>query len=192
MTVHYTLVDSPLGDVMLTSDGHALTGLYFDGQKHQPAIGDGWQRDDRLALFERAASQLRAYLSGERQAFALPLAAQGTAFQRRVWQALNEIGFGHTATYAAVATRIGAPRAVRAVGAAVGRNPLSVIVPCHRVLGADRSLTGYAGGLARKRALLALEGVATTALAAEPVPDSPRSAHRRARSDGNLTSIKCE
>ena len=158
MNVFYTVFESRLGEVLITSDGGALTGLYFEGQKYHPGIGASWQRSDALPLLVRVREQFEAYEAGRSHDFDAPLLPAGTDFQRRVWQALLGIGFGETLSYGELARRIGAPRAVRAVGAAVGRNPISVIVPCHRVLGSDGSLTGYAGGIERKHRLLCLEG----------------------------------
>lgn len=155
---------SPLGEVLLVSAGDRLRGLYFAGQKDEPdqaalarlGVCEQARADGVLA---RARDEIGAYFEGRRGRFDVPLELVGTPFQREVWQALLEIPFGETSTYGAIARRCGRPRAVRAVGAAVGRNPVSIIVPCHRVLGSDGSLTGYAGGLPRKRALLTLEGV---------------------------------
>jgi methylated-DNA-[protein]-cysteine S-methyltransferase len=152
------VLDTPLGALRLVRTPRGLAGAWFEGQKHHPgAIGAAERPDD--ALLMRAARQLRAYFESDATtAFDdLPLDLNGTPFQRRVWQALQRIPRGGTCSYAQVAASIGAPLAVRAVGAAVGRNPLSVIVPCHRVVGLDGSLTGYAGGLDRKRWLLARE-----------------------------------
>ncbi len=135
-----------------------LIGVWFDGQRHQPD-GSRWSRVSDLDVLEQTAQQLAQYFSGQRDAFDLPLdLSSGTAFQQQVWRALLDIPPGATCSYSALSAAIGKPAAVRAVGAAVGRNPLSIIVPCHRVLGADGSLTGYAGGLKRKTALLQLEG----------------------------------
>lgn len=156
MHVYYSRIDSPIGELTLTGDGHALTGLYMDNQRHGVTPDADWQRDD--ALFTDAREQLAAYFAGERQTFDLALAPTGTDFQRRVWQALRDIGFGQTESYGALARRIGAPKASRAVGLANGRNPISIIVPCHRVIGANGRLTGYGGGIERKRWLLAHEG----------------------------------
>lgn len=156
-TVLYCRTPSFLGEVLLTSDGERLTGLYFEGQKDEPPIGPRWRLDAHAAPFARARAQLQAYASGALRAFELPLALHGTPFQRSVWRALCDVGFGRTISYSELARRIGAPSAVRAVANAVGRNPVSVIVPCHRIVGADGSLTGYAGGLHRKQALLAHE-----------------------------------
>lgn len=152
---YHTLVPSPLGDLLLTGDGRALTGVYMTPHRHGPAVGGEWVRDD--APFAEARRQLEAYFAGMRTAFDLPLAPVGTAFQQGVWQALCTIPHGRTASYGDIARAIGNPKAVRAVGLANGRNPLSIVVPCHRVIGRDGSLTGYGGGLERKRWLLAHE-----------------------------------
>ncbi len=158
LTLHMLQLPTPLGPLTLAATDAGLAGCWFDGQRHSPDM-QGWQADPAHPVLREAAAQLQAYFDGERQDFDLPLdLAYGTAFQQQVWQALLQIDSGHTTSYARLATQIGLPRAVRAVGAAVGRNPLSVIVPCHRVLGADGSLTGYAGGVERKRALLQQEG----------------------------------
>lgn len=154
---HYTYIDSPLGRILIISDGRALTGLYFLGQKYE-AVPPGDCADEPFAApFERVRAELTQYFAGERGRFDLPLAPSGTLFQTRVWQALATIPCGTTVTYAELARSLGLPRSVRAVAAAVGRNPISVLIPCHRVIGSDGSLTGYASGLERKRALLALE-----------------------------------
>lgn len=150
---------TPLGNVLLARTASGLAGAWFEGQKAHPGpLGAPTDADD--PLLRAAAAQLGAYFAGERRRFDVPLDLRGTAFQCRVWRALLAIDRGQTSSYGAIARDLGSPRAVRAVGAAVGRNPVSVIVPCHRVLGGDGSLTGYAGGLHRKRALLRLEGVA--------------------------------
>lgn len=167
MTTCYRRLRTALGDVLLTSNGRALTGLYFDGQKHHPGIRPDWREDPEAAPFAQAQRELDAYARGALGRFDVPVDPQGTPFQRRVWQALLEVPCGRTITYAQLAARVGAPGAARAVGAAVGRNPVSVIVPCHRIVGADGSLTGYAGGLDRKRALLEREN-ALPAAAARP------------------------
>jgi methylated-DNA-[protein]-cysteine S-methyltransferase len=149
--------DSPLGPILLARTASGLAGAWFEGQTHHPGKLAAPQRPDD-PLLARAASQLRAYFAGTRTDFDVPLDLQGTPFQRGVWQALRAIPPGRSTTYAAIAAAVGSASAVRAVGGAVGRNPVSVIVPCHRVIGRDGSLTGYAGGLERKQALLALEG----------------------------------
>lgn len=148
---------SPLGPVLLARTEEGIAGLWFEAQKWHPEPIAAPERPDD-PLLQEAATQITDYFAGRRSHFDLPLDLRGTAFQRAVWRALCTIEAGATQSYAAVAQRVGSPQAVRAVGAAVGRNPLSVIVPCHRVVGTDGSLTGYAGGLDRKRALLTLEG----------------------------------
>ena len=149
-------VDTPLGRVRLARTARGLAGLWFEGQKHHPGeLSVPRHADD--ALLREAAAQLQRYFAGTLARFELPLDLQGTPFQRSVWQALRRIPAGGTCSYGELARRLGAPQAVRAVGAAVGRNPASLVVPCHRVLGTDGALTGYAGGVDRKRALLALE-----------------------------------
>jgi methylated-DNA-[protein]-cysteine S-methyltransferase len=161
MTQFYAYYESPLGQILLTATSGALTGLHFVGEKYYPGIAPGWGYDDTTAVIKSAITQLDDYFAGNRKSFELPLAPEGTTFQRQVWNALIKLHFGETATYAQLAQRIGNPKAVRAVGAANGRNPISIIVPCHRVIGADGSLTGYAGGLERKKALLQLESAST-------------------------------
>lgn len=153
-----TTVTTPLGDVLLARTETGLAGAWFAGQKAHPGPLAAPRRDDDPLLRE-AASQLADYFAGRRSHFDVPLDLRGTAFQCKVWRALQGIAGGRTSSYGRIAREIGSPQAVRAVGAAVGRNPVSVIVPCHRVLGGDGSLTGYAGGLHRKTALLRLEGV---------------------------------
>ena len=151
-------IDSPLGGLLLARTAAGLAGVWFDGQRWHPgALAAPWSPDD--PLLAEAARQLAGYFAGTRRDFDLPLDPRGTPFQRAVWQRLGAIERGCTTTYGAVARELGAPRAVRAVGAAIGRNPLSIVVPCHRVLGAGGAPTGYAGGLHRKAALLALEGM---------------------------------
>lgn len=148
---------SPLGPILLARTEAGLAGAWFELQKWHPEELNAPERPDD-PLLQQAAAQIAEYFAGERLQFDLPLDLHGTAFQQSVWRALCAIEAGATQSYSAVARSVGAPQAVRAVGAAVGRNPISVIVPCHRVVGTDGSLTGYAGGLERKRALLALEG----------------------------------
>jgi methylated-DNA-[protein]-cysteine S-methyltransferase len=141
----------------LAATGKGLAGVWFNGQQHMPATGIWPQQQDHPVLL-RAQEQLQAYFAGQCQGFDVPLDLHGgTAFQQAVWQALLSIPAGATTSYGVLAERIGRPTAARAVGAAVGRNPVSIIVPCHRVVGAHGALTGYAGGLERKTALLQLE-----------------------------------
>lgn len=150
------LVDTPLGRVRIARTARGLAGLWFEGQKHHPGeLAVPQHADD--PLLREAARQLDQYFAGGRRDFDLPLDLQGTPFQQAVWQALQRIPAGRTRSYGEVALSLGSPAAVRAVGAAVGRNPASLVVPCHRVLGHDGALTGYAGGVERKQALLALE-----------------------------------
>ncbi len=156
----FTTHQSPLGEILLTANAVALTGLHFVGEKYYPGIGPDWRRSDSVAVIHSAMNQLDEYFAGKRQSFDLNLALEGTEFQRRVWHALSELRFGETVSYAQLAQRIGNSLAVRAVGAANGRNPISIVVPCHRVIGAHGALIGYAGGLARKEALLRLEASA--------------------------------
>jgi methylated-DNA-[protein]-cysteine S-methyltransferase len=148
VTLLHTTVPSPIGDLLLSGDETALRGLRMP--PHRPAPGS--RRSD--ATFAAVRDQLHAYFAGGREAFDLPLEMEGTTFQRRVWAALREIPFGATCSYGELAARIDRPGAARAVGLANGRNPIAVVVPCHRVIGADGSLTGFGGGLDRKRVLL--------------------------------------
>lgn len=155
----FTTIDSPIGRLLLTCDGEALTGVYMDLPSHPPRDMDAWTEDPSASPLPQAVQQLQEYFSGKRREFDLPLRLHGTAFQQRVWQSLTEIPYGETLSYGQLARRIGKPSASRAVGLANGRNPISILVPCHRVIGADGSLTGYGGGLERKRWLLAHEGL---------------------------------
>jgi methylated-DNA-[protein]-cysteine S-methyltransferase len=157
--MRFHTIPSPIGELLLTAEGEALTGLYMEPHPRLPATA---VRDPQA--FASAEAQLAAYFAGSLTSFDLPLDPSGTPFQLRVWEALRSIPYGETATYAELAAAVGKPSAFRAVGAANGRNPISVIVPCHRVIGADGTLTGYGGGLERKRMLLELEaGIATLA-----------------------------
>jgi methylated-DNA-[protein]-cysteine S-methyltransferase len=155
MTKHY-LMESPLGTLTLVNTDGILSGLYLPDHKRGPkpeALGERAHRG-----FEQAGSEMQEYFEGKRTVFTLPLAAEGTDFQRRVWELLRGIPYGETRTYAQLADAIGNRAAIRAVGLANGRNPISIVVPCHRVIGSDGGLTGYAGGLERKSFLLELEG----------------------------------
>lgn len=152
----YLVHPSPIGELLLTGDGRSLTGLYMlPDHRYAPAIGDDWRRS--ADAFDHVGQQLDAYFEGDLQIFDLPLAPSGTPFQLAVWTELTRIPYGRTVTYGQVAQALGRPTASRAVGMANGRNPISIIVPCHRVIGAGGSLTGYGGGLPRKRMLLELE-----------------------------------
>jgi len=148
----------PLGEMIVAASDRGITGIWFEGQKHLPDHSH-WAVDESDPLLKEAVAQLGDYFGGRRTSFDLPLDLQaGTPFQQSVWHALLAIPHGTKTTYSTVSREIGAPQAARAVGAAVGRNPVSIVVPCHRVLGAGGALTGYAGGLDRKNALLKLEG----------------------------------
>ncbi|KRB28692.1 methylated-DNA--[protein]-cysteine S-methyltransferase [Acidovorax sp. Root70] len=167
--------DTPLGSVRLAASPTGLSGVWFEGQRHEPTAqlhGPGaWAfAPGNHPVLQEAARQLQQYLDGQRPHFDLPLdLSGGTAFQQSVWHALLQIARGQTTSYGALGRQLGNPSAVRAVGAAVGRNPVSVVVPCHRVLGTDGSLTGYAGGLDRKRALLTLENATLFATPTHPM-----------------------
>ncbi len=154
-------IHSPLGPLCLAATDKGLAGAWFDGQAHHPGPLDAPVNAQQRWLVQ-AAHELAQYFAGQRQRFDVALDAQGTAFQQAVWLALRRIDCGALLTYGDIARELGRPDAARAVGAAVGRNPISVIVPCHRVVGRDGSLTGYAGGLPRKEALLELEGAVVT------------------------------
>jgi methylated-DNA-[protein]-cysteine S-methyltransferase len=168
-------IDTPLGPMTLVATQQGLAGAWFDGQAHHPGELAAPVQPSHPWL-QQAAQELAGYFAGTRHTFDVPLDAMGTAFQHSVWQALCGIPSGQLHSYGALARQLGRPAASRAVGAAVGRNPLSVIVPCHRVVGGDGSLTGYAGGLQRKQALLALEG----ALGAPPGRADSRADSRAA------------
>jgi methylated-DNA-[protein]-cysteine S-methyltransferase len=151
----YYEMDSPLGILRLIGDGSALIGILMEGDKHPPAGSAGARFDE--APFRSAREQLAAYFAGELTRFDVPIAPAGSVFQQLVWRALLDVPYGATESYGGLARRIGNPRACRAVGLANGRNPIPIIVPCHRVIGSDGSLTGYGGGIERKRWLLAHE-----------------------------------
>ena len=162
MTVHYTHIDSPIGPLLIAADDTGLRALEFPENRH-PVNREGEWRQGAHPLLSEAERQLGEYFAGARRGFDLPLAPRGTDFQLGVWQALRAIPFGETWSYAQLATRIGNASAMRAVGAANGRNPIPIIVPCHRVIGADGSLTGFGGGLPAKMFLLRLEGALPSA-----------------------------
>lgn len=151
----YTTIPSPIGPLLLTGDGESLQGLSMQGGRNPVPIDLRWQRDDDA--FADVRQQLQQYFGGLRRSFELDLKLAGNPFERTVWQALQEIPYGTSTSYGALAEKIGHPTAARAVGTANGRNPIAVVVPCHRVIGADGTLTGFAGGLWRKRFLLDLE-----------------------------------
>jgi len=155
MGVRHTVTASPVGDLTLVADGAALIGLYFEGHSRNPRLPTLGPRDD--AGFEDVIAQLDEYFAGDRTSFSVELAPRGSSFELAVWNQLLEIPYGSTRTYGQLALALGDPGGAQAVGNANGWNPISIIVPCHRVVGADGRLTGYAGGLSRKRFLLALE-----------------------------------
>jgi methylated-DNA-[protein]-cysteine S-methyltransferase len=159
-TLLYTRVESPIGELLLVGDGHALHGLHMQGGRTAVRVDPGWRPAE--GPFAGVRTQLAQYFAGERLHFDVSLAIAGTPFQRRVWRALREIPYGETTSYGDIARRLGRPSASRAVGLANGRNPIAVIVPCHRVIGSDGSLTGYGGGVERKRLLLDLEAARVT------------------------------
>jgi methylated-DNA-[protein]-cysteine S-methyltransferase len=155
MTTYYSNIDSPFGSLFVRGDGQFVTGLFLPQHQGWHGPDDSWQRSD--GSFAIVREQLAEYFAGRRQRFDIPVKLIGTMFQQRVWQELLRIPFGTTITYAQLAARVGQPNASRAVGNANGRNPISIIVPCHRVIGADGKLTGYAGGVDKKEWLLAWE-----------------------------------
>lgn len=157
MTIHTTFVDSPVGPLFVAASDDGLRAIEFRANRH-PVKRDGdWQPGDN-AVLRLARKQLGEYFAGKRRTFDLPLSPRGTEFQRSVWTTLATIPYGETVSYAQLAARVGKPSAMRAVGAANGRNPLPIVLPCHRVIGADGSLTGFGGGLPTKQYLLKLEG----------------------------------
>lgn len=164
-TVFFDSIDSPLGTLRLVATSEGLASICFADETGMPAPGHDWVHDPAHPVLRRAAAQLAEYFAGRRRVFDLPHAPAGTPFQRAVWKAIASVPAGATISYTELARRAGHPGSFRAVGAATGRNPLAIVVPCHRIVGADGSLTGYAGGLARKRALLAFEGEAHVQLA---------------------------
>jgi methylated-DNA-[protein]-cysteine S-methyltransferase len=172
MSRTHAVVDSPIGLLTLVQEGGALAGLYQSEQRHRPPVEALGQRE--RSVLPGLVAQLQAYLTGALEDVDVELAPLGTPFQREVWAALRRVPYGTTTTYGALAAAVGRPSAVRAVGAANGRNPFCLVVPCHRVVGADGSLTGYAGGLDRKRFLLDLEARQGTLQDLPPVSRTPR------------------
>ncbi len=154
---YYDLYESPHGQMLLVAADAGLSGVYFEGQKYHAQVEPTWRQDGCHAPVRQAKRELAEYFGGERERFETALAPEGTPFQRSVWKAIATVGFGQTITYGELARRAGCPGSARAAGAATGRNPLTIIVPCHRIVGSNGRLTGYAGGLDRKRALLAHE-----------------------------------
>lgn len=163
---YYDSYESPQGGMLLVANDEGLAGVFFNRQKHHPKRQADWKRDSHHRVLQQAKRELAEYFSGKRKRFEVALAPEGTPFQRVVWQGISTVRFGETITYGELARRAGFPGSARAAGAATGRNPIGIIVPCHRIMGANGALTGYAGGLERKRALLALEGVGRDLLSA--------------------------
>ena len=162
--IRYARFDSPLGPVVAVAGEDGLIHVDFVGAKYEKPVGRDWSEDPTHPPLRACGVQLAEYFAGRRKAFDLPLAPEGTAFQQRVWKEIAGVPYGQTITYGELAKRAGAPGQARAAGAATGRNPLGIVVPCHRIMGADGSLTGYAGGVERKRGLLELEGALQGAL----------------------------
>lgn len=157
MTVHTTFIESPVGPLFLAASAQGLHAIEFRENRHPVKRGESWQEGDNIVL-RTTRKQLDEYFTGKRKTFDLPLSPTGTDFQRLVWMTLATIPYGNTISYAQLAARVGKPTAMRAVGSANGRNPLPIVLPCHRVIGADGSLTGFGGGLPTKQFLLKLEG----------------------------------
>lgn len=156
-----TLIATPLGGMLAIADGDVLAGLWFFGQKYLPSKWQSLPQEDSAPLFTDLRAELVEYFQGRRTSFTIALAPSGSPYRQRVWALLQDIPFGSTVTYGALARMItasGAPTSARAIGGAVGHNPISILIPCHRVVGGGGQLTGYAGGLARKKHLLQLEG----------------------------------
>jgi methylated-DNA-[protein]-cysteine S-methyltransferase len=163
---YFDFYDSPMGRMLIVGSDKGLSGLYFVDQKYYREVARDWLRAQDHKIVRETARQLKEYFAGARKEFDIPLAADGTPFQTSVWRAISSVKYGASITYSELARRAGHPGAVRAAGTATGRNPITIIVPCHRIVGSDGSLTGYAGGLDRKRALRELEGGARSLFAA--------------------------
>jgi methylated-DNA-[protein]-cysteine S-methyltransferase len=159
MTIYSTHFDSPVGTLLALAKNDAITVLHMVGAKHEPLQNEAWIDTPTLPVFLQLRQELTEYFEGKRRAFSVKLAPEGTDFQKAAWKALTKVPYGQTRTYGEQAASIGNPKAVRAVGAANGRNPIGIVIPCHRVIGSNGTLTGYAGGLAKKEFLLKLEGI---------------------------------
>lgn len=174
---YFQFYESPMGKMLIVATDRGLSGLYFVDQKYYRQVGRGWLRGDRHKVVRETARELTEYFAGARKEFDIGLAAEGTPFQARIWNAISSVKYGDSITYSELARRAGHPEAVRAAGTATGRNPIAIIVPCHRIVGSDGSLTGYAGGLDRKRTLRDLEGgtrsLFVTASSTHKSADSP-------------------
>jgi methylated-DNA-[protein]-cysteine S-methyltransferase len=153
----YQIIDSPIGPLTVLSDGSSLIGLYMNVYRHGPSVKDDWVAGSEDPVIQVAGNQLGEFFAGTRMEFDLPLNAKGTEFQRQCWNLLSAIPYGETWSYGEMAKRLGSPEASRAVGAANGQNPISIVVPCHRVIGSNGKLVGFGGGIPRKAALLAFE-----------------------------------
>jgi methylated-DNA-[protein]-cysteine S-methyltransferase len=162
MTSYTILKTKRLGDLLLVANEKQLTGIYFQDCKHSPKPRTDWKLNPRHSVLKQAGAELQEYLAGRRKDFSVPLQHAGTDFQNEVWRQIARIPFGETITYTELARRSGKPDAIRAAGTATGRNPLSLIVPCHRVVAKDGGMGGYAGGLERKEHLLELEAGAAS------------------------------
>jgi len=163
---YFDFYNGPMGRMLVVANDEALSGLYFVDQKYYREVARDWLRGGNHKTVLETARQLTEYFAGARRQFEIPLAAEGTPFQTEVWRAISSVEYGDSITYSELARRAGHPEAVRAAGTATGRNPITIIVPCHRIVGSNGSLTGYAGGLVRKRALRELEGSARSLSAA--------------------------
>jgi methylated-DNA-[protein]-cysteine S-methyltransferase len=159
MKKHFTHFDSPMGTLLAIGTDDALTDLHIVSGKYVPKLADDWVDSPTLPVFLQLRQELVEYFAGARKIFTVKLAPEGTEFQKAAWNALTKIPFGETRSYGEQAAAIGNPKAVRAIGAANGRNPIGIVIPCHRVIGANGTLTGYAGGLDKKAFLLRLEGI---------------------------------
>ncbi|OOF36332.1 methylated-DNA--[protein]-cysteine S-methyltransferase [Rodentibacter heidelbergensis] len=156
--LYYTYYSSPVGKLLILSDGEQITHIDFEKEQFEP--NPKWREEDHLPVFQKVRLAFDRYFNGEAETFVdIPLKTEGTAFQQAIWQALRQIGYGETSSYGELAKMIGNPKAVRAAGGAVGSNPISIIIPCHRILGKDKTLTGFGGGLAAKCFLLQLEKI---------------------------------
>jgi methylated-DNA-[protein]-cysteine S-methyltransferase len=153
----FSIFKSPLGDLLLVADGSALVGLYFAGSDHVPVSSQHWTQSEDHPILRQAKQQLREYFDATRKTFSLPFRLTGTEFQEKIWREIALIPYGQTVSYSELANRVGSPKAVRAAGTSTGRNPVSIIIPCHRVVGKNGNLTGFAGGMERKERLLGLE-----------------------------------
>ena len=154
---YYDTFDSPHGGMLIAASERGITGVYFERQKYAPTQREGWKHAPANVHLRKAKKQLQEYFAGRRKTFDLELDPAGSSFQKRVWKAIAGVPYGETISYGELARRCGFPEGARAAGAATGRNPIGIVVPCHRIVGANGKLTGYAGGLDKKRALLALE-----------------------------------